>query len=222
VAEVMTAAVEDDGTGCGTVGAVERLRGLLEGRTAVVCGPGLGLGEGPRALTAAVIEQARMPLVLDADGLNAVAGTTLLRTRAAPTIVTPHPGEMARLVGDTVARVQADRVGTARRFAAAERVVVVLKGARTVIADPTGRVAICPAGNPGLASGGTGDVLAGLVGGMLAQGLAPFEAAAYAVFVHGRAADRIAAARGEVGLLARDVLAEVPATIAELQRNATP
>jgi NAD(P)H-hydrate epimerase len=222
VAEVMTAAVDDDGTGCGTSGDPERLRALLEGRTAVVCGPGLGLGDGPRALVAALIELTPVPLVLDADGLNAVAGTALLRARPAPTIVTPHPGEMARLLGGTVPDVQADRIGVARRFAAAERVVVVLKGARTVIADPAGRTAICPTGNPGLGSGGTGDVLAGLVGSMLAQGLAPFEAATYAVFVHGRAADRIAADRGEVGLLARDVLAEVPPTIAELQRSGPP
>jgi len=220
VAEVMTAAVDDDGTGYGTVGDPDGLRALLDGRSVVVCGPGLGQGDGPRALVAAVVAQARVPLVLDADGLNAVAGSTLLRGRSFPTIVTPHPGEMARLVGGSVAGVQEDRVGAARGYAAAEGAVVVLKGARTVIADPAGRIAICPTGNPGLASGGTGDVLAGLIGGMLAQGLAPFEAAAYAVFVHGRAADRIAARQGEVGLLARDVLAEVPPTIAELQQGA--
>jgi NAD(P)H-hydrate epimerase len=218
----MTAAIDDDGTGRGAGGDVDGLRVLLDGRNVVVCGPGLGQGDGPRALVAAVLEQARVPLVLDADGLNAVAGGALLRSRSFPTIVTPHPGEMARLVGGSVADVQQDRVGIARRYAAAAGVVVVLKGARTLIADPSGRVAICPTGNPGLASGGTGDVLAGLVGGLLAQGLAPFEAAAYAVFVHGRAADRIAARRGEAGLLARDVLAEVPPTIAEVQQGGSP
>jgi NAD(P)H-hydrate epimerase len=127
---------------------------------------------------------------------------------------------MARLVGTDTAAVQADRLGTARRLAAATGAVVVLKGARTVIASPDGTAAICPAGNPGMASGGTGDVLAGIVGGLLAQGLAPADAAALAVFAHGLAGDQVAARRGEVGLLARDLLAELPAALAHLQAAA--
>src|SRR5579885_2367831 len=158
--------------------------------------------------------------VLDADWFNAVAGTELRAARAVPTVVTPHPGEMARLVGTDTAAVQADRLGTARRLAAATGAVAVLKGAPTVIASPDGTAAICPAGNPGMASGGTGDVLAGIVGGLLAQGLAPADAAALAVFAHGLAGDQVAARRGEVGLLARDLLAELPAALAHLQAAA--
>jgi NAD(P)H-hydrate epimerase len=160
------------------------------------------------------------PLVLDADGLNAVAGTDLLRQRPGPTIVTPHPGEMARLAGVSTGDVQADRVATARRFAAEQGVVTVLKGARTVIAEPDGRVAIVPTGNPGMASGGMGDVLSGILGGLLAQGLTPAAAAHLGVFAHGAAADAVAERRGEIGLLRGDVAHELPPTIARLQREA--
>ena len=149
-----------------------------------------------------------------------MAGTTLLAERAGPTVLTPHPGEMARLLGCDTAAVQGDRLAAARRFAAAERVIVALKGARTVIAAPDGRAAISPTGNPGMASGGMGDVLAGVVGALLGQGLEPFDATALAVFAHGAAADRVAARRGEVGLLAREVLDELPPTFKELQEAA--
>ncbi len=160
--------------------------------------------------------------MLDADGLNAVAGTSVLRDRPGPTVVTPHPGEMARLSGGDTARVQADRLGAARAFARAERVVVVLKGARTVIASPVGATAICPTGNPGMASGGTGDVLAGVIGALLAQGLAAYDAAALGVFAHGAAGDAVAARQGEVGLIASDLLTELPATLERLQAAARP
>jgi len=198
------------------------LEALFDARSAVVCGPGLGLTDETRALVGAVIRGARAPLVLDADGLNAVAGTGLLRERVGPTVVTPHPGEMARLVGGDTTRVQADRLGIARELARREGVVVVLKGARTVIASPDGGAAISPTGNPGMASGGMGDVLAGIVGGLLAQGLAPFDAAVLGVFAHGAAADAVAARQGEAGLLASDIAAELPATLARLQASGRP
>jgi hydroxyethylthiazole kinase-like uncharacterized protein yjeF len=193
---------------------------LLAGRSAVACGPGLGTGPEARALVAALVERARVPMLLDADGLNLVAGTDLLRRRPAPTVVTPHPGEMARLLGTDTRAVQADRLAAARRLAADTGVVVVLKGARTVIADPGGAAAIVPAGNPGLASGGTGDVLSGIVGGLLAQGLVAWDAARLGVFAHAAAADAVAARRGETGLVARDVVRELPPTLARLQEAA--
>src|SRR5213076_614327 len=166
---------------------------------------GLGQASATRELIRHVVRQCTAPLVLDADGLNAVAGTSVLRERPGPTVVTPHPGEMARLQGGDTARVQADRLGAARAFARAERVVVVLKGARTVIA-----------------SGGTGDVLAGVIGALLAQGLAAYDAAALGVFAHGAAGDAVAARQGEVGLLASDLLAELPPTLERLQAAARP
>ncbi len=193
---------------------------VLEGRTAVACGPGLGQSDAARALVHHVVRSARVPLVLDADGLNLVAGTACLRERPAATVVTPHPGEMARLLGCSTGEVQADRIAAARRFAAEHWAVTVLKGARTVIADPGGAIAICPTGNPGMASGGMGDVLAGIVGGLLSQRLDPFAAACFGVFAHGAAADAVVARRGEVGLIAGDLLGELPPTIARLQAEA--
>jgi NAD(P)H-hydrate epimerase len=213
VREAMTVALPHAGEG-------SALDALLAARGAVVCGPGLGLDAGVRALVAQVVRRCAAPLVLDADGLNAVAGTDLLRARPAPTIVTPHPGEMARLLGGDGASVQGDRVAAARGFARTHGVIVVLKGARTVVAAPDGRAAICPTGNPGMATGGTGDVLAGLTGGLLAQGLAPFAAACLAVYAHGAAGDAVAARRGETGLVAGDLLAEFPPTLARLQAAA--
>jgi NAD(P)H-hydrate epimerase len=216
VREVMTQGLPDD-DGVFAVTACERVDTALDGYDAVVCGPGLGSGDGPRAFVRRVLERATGPVVLDADGLNAIAGSRALHQRRAPTVVTPHPGEMSRLTGLDTAAVQADRPAAARRFAAEAGVVCVLKGARTIIAGPDGRLAICPTGNPGMASGGSGDVLAGVVGGLLAQGLPLFEAAALAVYVHGAAADGIAARRGEVGLLARDLLGELPAALLAVQ-----
>ena len=150
--------------------------------------------------------------VLDADGLNAAAD--LLQAGKLPhpqgdLILTPHPGEMARLTGCSAADINADREGTALRFAKAWDAVVVLKGARTVIAAPDGRCAVNPTGNPGLARGGSGDVLAGMTSALLACKLPAFEAAVCAVYLHGAAADRAAAKHGEAGMLPHDLFAEL-------------
>jgi NAD(P)H-hydrate epimerase len=220
VREAMTAALADTGAGEAALDNGAGLDEVLRGRAAVVCGPGLGLAPETRALVTAVAQRCTVPLVLDADGLNAVAGTDVLRTRPAPTVVTPHPGEMARLLGTDVAAVQHDRVGAARRLAREHGVTVVLKGARTLVATPGGDLAIIPTGNPGMASGGTGDVLAGVVGGLLAQGLDPFAAAQLAAFAHGAAGDAVAAGRGEMGLAASDLLAALPPAWARLQAAA--
>jgi NAD(P)H-hydrate epimerase len=222
VLEAMTAALPDTGDGAAAVGDERALAELLAGRTAVVCGPGLGQAAPTRAFVAEVVRRATVPLVLDADGLNNVAGTPLLSERVGPTVLTPHPGEMARLLGSDVATVQRDRIAAARSLARTSGAVVVLKGAHTVVSAPDGGVAISPTGNPGMASGGTGDVLAGVIGAFLAQGLSPFDAAVLGVFVHGAAGDAVAARQGEVGLLARDVIAELPPTIARLQAAARP
>ena len=221
VPEVMTAAIDDDGSGMAGAPQPEALSALLQGATVVVCGPGLGQADGPRALLEALLRTVTVPMVIDADGLNAVAGTRLLAQHRGPVVLTPHPGEMARLLGRSTAEVQADRIAAARGLAVADDVVVVLKGAGTVIAAPDGRCAVSLSGNPGLASGGSGDVLAGVTGAMLAQGLAPFDAACFAAFVHGRAADAVVARRGgTAGFLARDLLAELPTAIAALQHEA--
>jgi hydroxyethylthiazole kinase-like uncharacterized protein yjeF len=151
--------------------------------------------------------------VLDADALNCLAtlGSDHARPKdGAPLILTPHPGEMARLLDTTTDDVQQDRLASARRAAVAYDAVVVLKGARTITAAPDGRAWINLSGNAGLAAGGTGDVLAGIIGSLLGQGYAPEDAATLGVFLHGYAADRIAARRGMIGLVASDLIDELP------------
>jgi ADP-dependent NAD(P)H-hydrate dehydratase / NAD(P)H-hydrate epimerase len=217
VRETMTAALPDGRDGTATLGDGVALMRLLETRNTVVCGPGIGVNPDTRTLVGTIVRTARVPLLLDADGLNCVAGTTLLRDRRGPTVVTPHPGEMSRLLEITTAEVQADRLRVARQLAHRDQVVVVLKGARTLVVAPDGRTGIVPTGNPGMATGGTGDVLAGVIGGLLAQGLDAFDAACAGAYAHGLAGDRVALRQGEMGMLARDLLDELPLALATLQ-----
>ena len=208
--EVMTALLSDRD---GEV-ATDALAGVFqicEGKQALVVGPGLGTGNGPQTLVNEVLLKSSQPIVLDADGLN-VMSLDCLRKRTGVTILTPHPGEMARLLGCTVADVEADRLATAGDFAREYNVILVLKGAPTIIATPDGRIFINGSGNPLLATGGTGDVLAGLIGGFLCQGCAPDVAAVLAVFLHGFTADRLAEETGDSGILATELLQEIPFT----------
>jgi ADP-dependent NAD(P)H-hydrate dehydratase / NAD(P)H-hydrate epimerase len=178
---------------------------LAAGCDAVVLGPGLG-GDAA-ALARGLAEAVTAPLVIDADGLNALSPASAHPwTGGRATVLTPHPGEMGRLLGLATTDVQADRLAAARALAAATGAVVVLKGQRTVVARPDGFAAVNPTGNPGLAKGGTGDVLAGVVGALLARGCDAWTAAVAAVFVHGRAGDLAAARTGVESLLAGDVV----------------
>jgi NAD(P)H-hydrate epimerase len=183
---------------------------------AVVLGP--GLGPGAASLARGLAEGVAGPLVIDADGLNALVPAAAHAWRGArPTVLTPHPGEMGRLLGRTTAEVQADRLAAARALAEATGAVVVLKGQRTVVARPDGFAAVNPTGNPGLAKGGTGDVLAGIVGALLARGCDAWTAAVAAVFVHGRAGDLAAARTGVEALLAGDVVDALGEAIRSLE-----
>ncbi len=185
----------------------------LQSADALVLGCGLGQTEQAAALVAALAAPCTKPTVLDADALNLLAATPapLLLTEEAPAprVLTPHIGEMARLLGTTAAAVLADQVGTARTAAQSWGSVVVLKSARTVIAAPDGRTLELNAPNSGLAKGGSGDVLAGLIAGLLAQGLDAFDAAGCAVWLHSAAARRAADKKGEAAMLASDLLAEL-------------
>ena len=196
--------------------------------TVLLLGPGLGgtAQSTGRAAETRTLVQKLLPgfagsAVLDADGLNAAADLLQTEKMLHPQgklILTPHPGEMARLTGRSAAEINADREGMALRYAEAWNAVVVLKGARTVVASPDGRVCVNPTGNPGLARGGSGDVLAGMLAALLACGLPAYQAAACAVYLHGAAADRAAAKRGEYGMLPHDILPELGALFAENQR----
>jgi len=184
---------------------VPALLAAVAGKAAVVVGPGLAID---RPALLGLIEGSAAPLVVDADGLNALAGQLApLRGARASLVLTPHPGEAGRLAGVSTAEVQADRLGTARNLAAATGAVVVLKGARTLIARPDATAYLNPTGNPGMATGGTGDVLAGLIGALLGQGLAAADAAVVAAFVHGLAGDLAARTHGQLGLVASDLAA---------------
>ena len=222
VTEVITRPLPETQARTLSLNAREAALVLAHENDVVVMGPGLSRHEETVALVRDLVAAIERPLVLDADGLNALAGPkpgsktdahSPLQERRAPTVCTPHPGEMGRLLGVMAAEVQRDRLGVARRAAADLGCVMVLKGARTVIADPDGRARINPTGNPGMASGGTGDVLTGMIGGLLAQGLAPFDAAAAAVFFHGLAGDHAAQSRTECCLVAGDLLEFLPAAL---------
>jgi NAD(P)H-hydrate epimerase len=183
----------------------------------VALGPGLGRGAGVTTLVHTVLAQVQLPLVLDADGLNALQGhTDWLSARTAPLILTPHPGEFARLVGSDVATVQARRQELAVRFAAEHRVILLLKGHGTLVTDGR-RLYRNTTGNPGMATGGTGDVLTGLIAALLGQHLEPFAAAQLGAYLHGRAGDLARDALGEVGLIASDLLNHLPAAIRSLR-----
>ncbi|MDN5941502.1 MAG: NAD(P)H-hydrate dehydratase, partial [Nitrospira sp.] len=170
---------------------LDRIVAFIQTRTAIAVGPGLSTHPETVELVQSLLKHLDRPSVLDADALNALAGRASLLTECkTPPILTPHPGEMARLEVDaTTQSVNADRIGTARRFARERGVFVVLKGARTVIARPDGLVAICPTGNPGMATAGTGDVLTGMIVGLLAQRIPAWEAACAATYFHGLAGD---------------------------------
>ncbi len=189
--------------------------------TAVVLGPGLGEDPASRELAADLAAELPTPLVVDADGLNALAGRDLdgLGWDARRVILTPHPGEAARLLNCTVPEILADRSAAARRLSQRSAAVVVLKGARTVVASPGGDLWVNPSGNPLLASGGSGDVLAGTVGGLLAQGLEALEAALVGVLVHGLAADLARADYGRRGLAAEELADYLPPAFALLEEE---
>jgi len=193
---------------------------LLERCNAVAAGPGLGQSSATEALVGWLLQNCARPLVLDADALNVLAKNPAhLRQARGPVIITPHPGEMARLIGKTVNDVQTDRWGVAVKFAREFNVVVALKGARTVVASADGKVSINSTGNPGMASGGVGDVLTGMVGALLAQRLSAFDAARLGVWLHGAAADIAARQWGEEALIASDITAHLGAAFQSLRRR---
>jgi NAD(P)H-hydrate epimerase len=201
---------------------IEELLSFIDARTAVAIGPGLTTHPETVELLHALVPRLEKPSVLDADALNALAGrTSLLDACKIPPVLTPHPGEMARLVDKATAQsINTDRIGAAVTFAQARRVMLVLKGARTVVANPDGRAAICPTGNPGMATAGTGDVLTGMIVGLLAQGLSPWDAACAGTYLHGLAGDLASFGLGPAGMTAGDVIEQIPYALAHTAHGA--
>lgn len=195
----------------------------VQGKTAIAYGPGVGVSADTIGLTRWLLRQSKVPMVIDADGLNCVAtDVDMLRNAQSPLVLTPHPGEMARLLKATNAEIQAHRLDVARSFATEHKCHLVLKGANTVIAAPDGRAWINSSGNPGMASGGMGDVLTGIIGGLLAQGYPPEEACCLGVFLHGYAGDMATEEKGEAGILARDLIERLPSGLRALRQAALP
>lgn len=194
--------------------ALEEVIKLSEDKSALAIGPGIVPTPSAIKVMAGLIEDIPQPLVIDAGGIDAIAeNPDILKNAKGPRVITPHPGEMGRLLGLSSREVQADRVGMGRRFAEEYNVHVVLKGAHTVIAAPEGRVFINTTGNPGMASAGTGDVLSGLIGGLLAQGFKPEQAAVASVYLHGLAGDMVRDEKGEYGIMATDLIEKIPYAI---------
>ncbi len=199
--------------------AVTLVRTLLSSADVLAIGPGLSTHARTGRMLRSLLLSARCPVVLDADGINLVAGhLSLMRRVSASWVLTPHPGEMARLLGVSPDTVQADRRRVAVDFAKRHGAVVVLKGYHTVVTDGR-RVVVNSTGNPGMATGGSGDVLTGVIASLIGQGLPPFEAARWGVYLHGVAGDAAARELGESGLIASDILDKIPLAMQRVRRR---
>ena len=212
--ELMTEPLEE--TEAGSISSISLQQGrmdvLVKGKTVLAVGPGISRDPNTSAFVRGVIAKYKMQIVLDADGLNAFEGRAAeLKEKAGDLVITPHPGEMARLTGLTIAAVQRDRLNVARDFAREHELIVVLKGHRTLIAQPDGTARVNTTGNPGMATGGTGDILTGMVAGLIAQNPARVaDAVIAAVHLHGLAGDVARESMGEHSLVATDLLAALP------------
>lgn len=215
--EIMTCPLPDEGSGMLGMGAFESIMDQSSKKQCLALGPGMGQSDDARSLTAAIVQESRIPVVIDADGLNCIAGQTdILKSVEIPLVLTPHPGEMARLTGLSTAEVQKDRIACARQFAQTTGTHVVLKGAATVIAHPDGSVYINQTGNSGMASGGMGDILTGIIAGLITQGYSCESAVRLGVYMHGLTADTLSREIGPAGYLAGDLMNAIPETMARL------
>ena len=211
-AELMTEPLPETEAGAISSSALNRIGALAKGKTVLAIGPGISRDPRTAELVRALVARLELPMVVDADGLNAFEGRTdELNGNGRTLVITPHPGEMARLMGCTIADVQKDRLAVARKFAREHEAIVVLKGHRTLVVQPGGEAWVNTTGNPGMATGGTGDILTGMVAGMIAQhSKEAFRAELTAVHLHGLAADVMRERVGEHSLVATDLLKGLP------------
>lgn len=219
--EAMTLPLPETADGTVALAAEKTLLAAMEGKEAVAIGPGLSQNAETQRLVRSLIAEVSLPMVIDADGINAVAADlSVLKKKKGPLILTPHPGEMGRLLGAKADAVQKDRFNLAAGFAGKWGVFLVLKGAHTIIAAPDGALWVNRTGNPGMATAGIGDALTGMIGGFLAQGLTAEKAATLGIYLHGLAGDLAAAERGEAGLITSDLIGKIPQAI-KLKREPT-
>ncbi len=218
--EAMTRPIAETIGHCPAAKALPDLLDFLQDKSVLALGPGISLDPETEELTLGLVSQAPCPVVLDADALTLVSRhLDALSRKKVPAVITPHPGEMARLTGLTAKEIQGERLRIAAEFSRRHELTVVLKGHRTVIAAPDGRLAVNGSGNPAMACGGMGDVLTGMIAGWMAQGFEPFAAACLGAYVHGAAADDAVGGRASRGLLATDLLAKIPDVIGRLEQS---
>ncbi|MFH0827352.1 MAG: NAD(P)H-hydrate dehydratase [Candidatus Omnitrophota bacterium] len=216
--EAMTLALPETKEKTLSLSGYKKIKVFAKTVDGLVLGPGLSRNKSTQSLARQVISEIAKPMVIDADGLNALVGyLRILRathdTQRTPMILTPHPGEMARLLGIPIKKVQSQRTETARKFARDHKVTLVLKGHNSLVADDQGHFYINKTGNPGMATAGSGDVLAGMIGAFLGQGLRPFDAAKTAVYLHGLAGDLAAKEKTQISLIASDIIDKIPEAI---------
>jgi len=215
--EVMTLPLAQTQSGALSASAYKKIKDFAKGVDVLAIGPGLSQDKTTQGLARRVISKINKPMVIDADGLNALVGyLEILQTpnsQLRTVILTPHPGEMARLLGVSLKKVQSKRREMALKFARDHKVTLVLKGHNTVVADYRGGVYINKTGNPGMGTAGSGDVLTGMIAAFLGQGLSAFEAAKFAVYLHGLAGDLAAEEKTEISLIASDIIAKIPEAI---------
>jgi NAD(P)H-hydrate epimerase len=214
--EAMWEALPETDSGAVSKKAEPRLRELLRDRQALALGPGLGTEDDTVALVGALVSASEIPTVVDADGLNALARDATRIPAGRALALTPHPGEAGRLVGSTAKEIETDRLASVRELARRTRAHVILKGHHTLVSDPRGNVLVNLTGNPGMATGGTGDVLTGILGSLLAQGVDIEEALPLGVHLHGLAGDLAAVELGETSLVATDLIEKLPAAFRTL------
>jgi NAD(P)H-hydrate epimerase len=214
--EVMTLPLPETRAGTLSLGGYKKIKDFSQDIDVLVIGPGLTKNKSTQNLVRKVVSKINKPMVIDADGINALVSHLKILTtndQRATTILTPHPGEMARLLGISIKKVQDNRKEVAKKFAQDYKATIVLKGRNTVVADYKGNLYINKTGNPGMATAGSGDVLTGMIAAFLGQGLDNFSAAKYAVYLHGLAGDLAAKEKTQIGLIASDIIDKIPEAI---------
>jgi len=215
--EVMTKPLPETAKGTLSNTALAEIKNFSKTLEVVAIGPGLSRNKNTGLLVRNLVSSLDKPIVLDADGLNALEGKAKLLLKAKKEIIiTPHPGEMSRLIRKSVSTIQNDRRGIAKSVSKLYNCVTVLKGSRTVVANPKGELYINETGNPGMATGGVGDVLTGMIASFVGQGITSFGAAKLAVYLHGRAGDLAMREKGEISLIATDLLHKLPSVLKNL------
>lgn len=209
--EVMTRPLPETKSQTLSLSGYKEISSFVRNVDVIAIGPGLSRVNETLNLSREIIEKMDLPMVIDADAIFALKGhTAILKKRRAPSVITPHPGEMVYLTGKRVGEIQSKRIEIAKDFARRFKVITVLKGARTVVASPEGEVWVNPTGNPGMASGGAGDVLTGIIASLIGQKIDPFDAAKSGVYIHGLAGDLARDEKGEMGLVASDIVNKLP------------